>query len=338
MPRGPRIAFPGAVFHVINRFVSRHPYFKNAEDRAAFLDAFFEAAATFDIRVFAYHLMPNHFHFLIMTASGEISKFLQRFLTRAVQRLNKDHRRIGHLLQGRTKTLLVDETAYFDTVMAYVLTNGSRAGLAGSAIEDRSGSAAEMLSPGAGRIDRSTLWPILFGAEFTDETKSRELNRCRKWLQQIDPRSIRTEFEENHRGSFLGSQDFRKRILDRTERRKLAAERRKGRKSDRDKSRNSLRSDWPAILKSAEKFIDRADWQKCWRSRPVASRHLGWYLAVQGIGWSYAELRERAAEPGAPHSRYTMAITEIRRDPSKRGLADDLIRATLGPETVKLSE
>jgi REP element-mobilizing transposase RayT len=154
MPRGPRISYPNAVFHVINRFVDRHPFFRTRTDYLTFLDIYFDVAGTFGLWTYSYDLMPNHFHFVLETPSGEISKFLQRFLTRAVQHLNAKHGRVGHLLQGRTKTLLVEKDRYLSTVIGYVLLNRVRAGLAPDVFSDPYNSANELLTCGASRLAR----------------------------------------------------------------------------------------------------------------------------------------------------------------------------------------
>ena len=80
--RGPRISYPHAVLHVINRFVDRHPFFQEPKDFELFLDIYFEVAKSFGMMTYAYCLMPNHFHIVLETPSGELSKFLQRFLTK----------------------------------------------------------------------------------------------------------------------------------------------------------------------------------------------------------------------------------------------------------------
>ncbi|MFI5379850.1 MAG: transposase [Tepidisphaerales bacterium] len=62
MPRGPRNAPGGFVYHVINRGVGRQTLFHKDQDYAAFERVLAEACQHVPIRILAYCLMPNHRH------------------------------------------------------------------------------------------------------------------------------------------------------------------------------------------------------------------------------------------------------------------------------------
>src|SRR5688572_20118980 len=62
MPRIPRAQKAGFVFHVINRRTGRATIFHKAQDYQAFL---FHPRGSKPVKMFAFPLMPNHFHFLI---------------------------------------------------------------------------------------------------------------------------------------------------------------------------------------------------------------------------------------------------------------------------------
>lgn len=320
MPRGPRICYPDAVLHVINRFVDRHPFFRSQNDRDQFLDSYFETADTFQIRTFAYHLMPNHFHFVVQTPSGEVSRFLQRFLTRAVQQLNRAHRRTGHLLQGRTKTLLVETDDYFDTVIAYVLTNGVRAGLFQSIFDDTYSSTSELLAKENSRIAKESLWPMLFGRDFDAQNPTAESRYVRQWLRRLDADATAKKFKEGHRGSFLGSSEFRRQILDEAERRKAHQAGKRGRKSDRPERKRKW--EWKELKSSVRNYVQDCSASPSWRNNESATAHISWYIAITKLGWTYGELRERAGLAGVQHSTFTNAISEIRRSPQKSAFAE----------------
>jgi hypothetical protein len=62
MPRGPRNAPGGVVYHCLNRGVARATLFHKDGDYAAFERVLAEGMARHPTRLLAYCLMPNHWH------------------------------------------------------------------------------------------------------------------------------------------------------------------------------------------------------------------------------------------------------------------------------------
>lgn len=132
MPRGPRIAYEQAFYHVYNRGVARLPIFQNASDYRRFLKRLVELKTKkgFDHSIYAYVLMPNHFHLLIQTRKTPISKVMTSLTTSYSMYFNKTYHRIGPLFQNRFKSKLCDKDAYFLGASRYILLNPIEAGLA----------------------------------------------------------------------------------------------------------------------------------------------------------------------------------------------------------------
>ena len=127
MARPLRIEFPGAVYHVTSRGDRREAIFDDDEDRHAFLTVIAQAAERFDAAILAYCLMDNHYHLVIQTRRGNLSRFMQQLNGVYTQLYNRRHRKVGHLFQGRFKGILVDENAYLLEVCRYVDLNPVRA-------------------------------------------------------------------------------------------------------------------------------------------------------------------------------------------------------------------
>lgn len=323
MPRGPRICYPHAVLHVINRFIDRHPFFQKREDYRKFLDTYFAEAESFGIWTYAYDLLPNHFHIILETPSGEISPFLQRWLTRAAQELNRRHKRVGHMMQGRTKTLVVQTERYFQTVMGYVLVNNVRAGLADSVFKDQWNSVEEMLKDKGSRLAREPLWEYLFGHGF-DERRIKEHRReCVDWLKGLDVGENERVFQEGHHGGFLSTPDFRRRILKVVERRRNLTGAGLRRKTDRYRKRWT----WREIVSAAKRVIGRYGYQKGrWKSQESAMMQIRCYAAHVGGCWKWDQIREFEAQLGHIQTGYPMMVSRIRNDPDKLRLAEAAIK------------
>jgi putative transposase len=120
------------VFHVLNRGVGRRTLFDKDEDYAALERVLEETLHTRPMRICAYCLMPNHWHFVLWPEhDGDLPAFMQQFTNTHVKRW-KQHRHetgYGHLYQGRYKSFPVQTDDYFYQVLRYVERNALRANL-----------------------------------------------------------------------------------------------------------------------------------------------------------------------------------------------------------------
>lgn len=77
-----------------------------------------------DISLYAYCLMPNHFHFLLQqNTDNAMPKFIKSLLTRYSMYYSMKYQYVGHLFQGRYKAIGVKSDAYFQIVREYIHNN-----------------------------------------------------------------------------------------------------------------------------------------------------------------------------------------------------------------------
>jgi REP element-mobilizing transposase RayT len=129
MARQWRIAYPGALYHILSRGNDRREIFRSNADREMFLDLIGEFSDRFQIDVFAYVLMDNHYHLLLRTREGNISKAMQWLGTTYTRKFNNRHGVGGHLFQGRYKSILVENDQYLLGLSCYIHRNPIRAGM-----------------------------------------------------------------------------------------------------------------------------------------------------------------------------------------------------------------
>ena len=84
-------------------------------------------AQRFEIDVFVYVLMGNHYHLLLRTARANLSRAMQWLGVTYTNRFNARHSRSGHLFQGRFKNMLVQDDAYLLQLSYYIHRNPLRA-------------------------------------------------------------------------------------------------------------------------------------------------------------------------------------------------------------------
>ena len=123
MARHLRIQFEGAVYHVTARGNAREKIFFIERDYQKFLEKLSDAVFQYDIRLYLFCLMPNHFHLVLETPRANLSRFMQSLQTAYAVYFNLKHSFSGHLLQGRFGAKLVEKDRYFLKLCRYVDLN-----------------------------------------------------------------------------------------------------------------------------------------------------------------------------------------------------------------------
>lgn len=113
----------------MNRGRRHEDIFHFSEDYHSFIAILQETAAAFALRVSAYCLMPNHYHLLVQTPAGNISRCMRHINGVYTQRYNRLHETDGQVFRGRYKSVLVEDDQYLLEVMKYIHTNPVSAGL-----------------------------------------------------------------------------------------------------------------------------------------------------------------------------------------------------------------
>ncbi len=128
MPRLARLDFEGGLYHVIGRGVERRAVFRSPRDCGDFENRLAVLTVDEAMRLFAYVLMPNHFHLVVRREGARrLGHFMGRLLTGYAGSFNLRYRRVGHLFQNRYKSVLCDEDAYLLQLVRYVHLNPVRA-------------------------------------------------------------------------------------------------------------------------------------------------------------------------------------------------------------------
>ncbi len=126
MPRKPRIEFPGAIYHILNRGNYRGPIFSSEGAKRSFEQTLFEACQRYHWILHAHCIMKNHFHVAIETLGANLSVGMQWLQATFADRFNKLRKANGLLFQDRYKSLIVDRDAYFGSLLHYIHLNPVR--------------------------------------------------------------------------------------------------------------------------------------------------------------------------------------------------------------------
>ena len=201
MTRPLRIEYPGAFYHVINRGHRQEPIVRDSRDRERFLHDLERMAGQFHVLIHGYCLMTNHYHVILETPAGNLSRAVQWLNVSYATYFNRRHECVGHLFQGRFKAILVDAGTYLEALSRYVHLNPVRAGLASRAGDYEWSSCRYFV--GAGRIppwlevDR-----ILAGFGRTKRVAQR------RYAAYLSEPEATNPFDEVVGGSLLGAKPF----------------------------------------------------------------------------------------------------------------------------------
>jgi len=126
MARPLRIDIPGAWYHVTARGNERRPIFRGDRDFARLVEILEEMVGRYRLRLHGYVLMENHYHLIVETPGGNLSRAMQWLNVSYSAWFNRRHRRSGHLFQGRFKAVIVEPREWGLELSRYVHLNPLR--------------------------------------------------------------------------------------------------------------------------------------------------------------------------------------------------------------------
>lgn len=129
MTRPLRLEYPGAVYHVTSRGNARADIYLDDADRAEFLAIFSDTVKRYNWLCHAYCLMDNHYHLLIETIEPNLSLGMRHLNGVYTQNFNRRHDRVGHIFQGRFKSIIVEKGPHLLELCRYIVLNPIKAGM-----------------------------------------------------------------------------------------------------------------------------------------------------------------------------------------------------------------
>ncbi|MDP2239479.1 MAG: transposase [Burkholderiales bacterium] len=119
--------YAGALYHLTARGNARADIFVDDDDRRRFLELLGQEITQQGWRCYAYCLMNNHYHLLIETPEPNLVAGMRRLNGVYTQTFNRRHKRVGHVFQGRYKSIIVDKDSYGLELCRYIVLNPVRA-------------------------------------------------------------------------------------------------------------------------------------------------------------------------------------------------------------------
>ena len=113
----------------MNRGRRSEAIFSEKADYSEFLDLLMEISEIWNANIAAYCLIPNHYHVLLQTPEGNISRCMRHINGLYTQRYNRRHGFDGQLFRGRYKSILVCDDSHLLQLVRYIHKNPVKAGM-----------------------------------------------------------------------------------------------------------------------------------------------------------------------------------------------------------------
>ena len=133
MPRMKRLILDNACYHIMARGNQKQNTFLEAKDYRVYFKLLKRYRRKYDFALYGYCLMPNHVHLVIkINKAANVAKIMQGLNQSYTLWFNNKYKKVGHLWQGRFKSLLIENGRYMLECLEYVEFNPVRSNLVSS--------------------------------------------------------------------------------------------------------------------------------------------------------------------------------------------------------------
>ena len=201
MARPLRLDHADALWHVTARGNERKAIYRDEKDFGQFVETLGEVVARYRWSLFAFVLMPNHYHLLLGTPLPTLSRGMRQLGSVYSQRFNRRWSRSGHLFQGRFFSLHVERESHLLELTRYMALNPVRADLVAEPAQWRWGSyrSAAGLEPAPGFLDSSWLREVF---------RSRRQSAARAFAEFVAAKNDYDPWGQVRHQVYLGSEAF----------------------------------------------------------------------------------------------------------------------------------
>jgi len=187
----------------MNRGRRRERVYDDDADYLGFIALLRECGGLWDVWIGAFCLMSNHYHLLLHTPLGNLSRCMRHINGVYTQRYNRTHGHDGQLFRGRFKAIVVDGDSYLLQLVRYIHRNPVRAG-----IEDRPNLYRWSSHPGY--LSTAREWDWLYKDFFLSMLSPRKIGQraaYRRYMGEEDREEITQIFSGRKWPPILGDED-----------------------------------------------------------------------------------------------------------------------------------
>jgi REP-associated tyrosine transposase len=280
MARQPRVEIEGGLYHIITRGNNRQAIFHARHDYEKFLSLLQIQKRKLPFFLYAFCLMSNHVHLLIERQADSIGRIMHRVLTGYSQYYNRRYQKVGHLLQGRHKSILCQSEQYLCELVRYIHLNPVRARMVEKPEDYEYSSHRDYLG-----LEPSSIVDVDPVLRHFGNRREIAQRAFRQFVRAGMKHGHRDEFYSSEEGRILGNEEFVDAMIHRI-----------GQTRRRTNGSNSLKREFDAeaLAKAVEKSCGIAQGKICGpgKSAELMRAKEAMILVGRNLGASVKELSE----------------------------------------------
>jgi len=187
----------------MNRGLSGIPIYSTKHHYEMFLELLAETQQRFGAEIHAYCLLRNHYHLLLQTPRGNLSRIMRHIDGVYTQRFNRSKKRDGPLFRGRYKAILIEVDNYLLQVSRYIHLNPVSAKITKQAEDYQWSSYKDYISK-----HKTHAW-LNIEAILEQIGSSRAPEKYRNYITQGIDDEIRRFYSTKYQSSILGGKEFK---------------------------------------------------------------------------------------------------------------------------------
>ncbi len=129
MNRPLRIEYQGALYHVMSHGTGILWLYRDALNFKNFIELLQRVKLKYGFIFHTFILMQNHYHMLLETPQGNLSRGMLYFNRELARAYNRHFKRHGAVLSKRYKAILIESGSYYNNVFRYINQNAMRKGV-----------------------------------------------------------------------------------------------------------------------------------------------------------------------------------------------------------------
>ena len=122
-----KLRAPHLVSHITQRAAGKEPLFLEDGDYLGMLSLLKETSQDYELKVYAFCLMPNHVHLLLSPTQRNLHEAMRDLFSRYATMFNRKYERKGHLFAGPYRQAICFDTSYALAASLYIHLNPTRA-------------------------------------------------------------------------------------------------------------------------------------------------------------------------------------------------------------------
>ncbi len=201
MIRPLRIEYPGALYHVMSHGTGILWLYKDTNNFKNFIELLEKVKFKYGFVFHTFILMKNHYHILLETPMGNLSRGMLYFNRELARAYNRYHKRSGAVLKARYKAILIERESYYKNVFRYINQNATRKLLV-KKVQDYKGGPWYYLNSKGTEILSEKIMKTISWDSLQDFLGFTDVNKVLNWLNEKEEPSFRDD--QNYK-YFLGS-------------------------------------------------------------------------------------------------------------------------------------